>query len=80
MRSSSAGASGLIVPDLPLEEARRVLRHCDARGLALVPLVAPTTPRAAGDGSVRGRAGFCTRVSLTGTTGERSGLDGGLGG
>src|SRR3712207_769831 len=39
-----AGASGLIVPDLPLEEAPPVLRACDERGLALVPLVAPTTP------------------------------------
>ena len=40
----AAGASGLIVPDLPLEEAAQVLEACDARGLALVPLVAPTTP------------------------------------
>jgi tryptophan synthase alpha chain len=38
------GASGLIVPDLPLEEAPAALRACDERRLALVPLVAPTTP------------------------------------
>ena len=38
------GASGLIVPDLPFEEALGALEVCDARGLALVPLVAPTTP------------------------------------
>ena len=36
--------SGLIVPDLPLEEAPAVLAACDAAGIALVPLVAPTTP------------------------------------
>ena len=41
---AAAGASGLIVPDLPLEEAPAALAACDARGLALVPLVAPTTP------------------------------------
>ena len=41
---ASAGVSGLIIPDLPLEEARRALAACDAAGLALVPLVAPTTP------------------------------------
>ncbi len=37
------GISGLIVPDLPLEESEPVLAACDAHGMALVPLVAPTT-------------------------------------
>jgi tryptophan synthase alpha chain len=72
-----AGASGLIVPDLPFEEAPAVLEACDARGLALVPLVAPTTPedrlRAIGE---RAR-GFVYTVSVTGTTGERQGVDAG---
>ena len=36
--------SGLIVPDLPLEEAEATLAACDEAGVALVPLVAPTTP------------------------------------
>ncbi len=66
-----AGASGLIVPDLPLEEAPPILDACDAAGLALVPMVAPTTPdeRMRVIGS-RAR-GFLYTVSLTGTTGER---------
>jgi tryptophan synthase alpha chain len=74
----AAGASGLIVPDLPLEEAPGVRAACDERGLALVPLVAPTTPeeRLARIGA--GARGFIYTVSLTGTTGERAGLDGGL--
>ena len=38
------GMSGLIVPDLPLEESDPVRDACEAAGLALVPLVAPTTP------------------------------------
>jgi tryptophan synthase alpha chain len=74
----AAGASGIIVPDLPLEEAAAILEACDARGLALVPLVAPTTPeeRLA---RIGGRArGFVYTVSLTGTTGERAALDGSL--
>jgi tryptophan synthase alpha chain len=73
-----AGASGLIVPDLPLEESAEVLAVCDERGLALVPLVAPTTPedRLAQIGA-RAR-GFLYAISLTGTTGERASLDGGL--
>src|ERR1700754_2849733 len=41
---AEAGASGLIVPDLPLEESGPLLEVCDAAGIALVPLVAPTTP------------------------------------
>ena len=70
-----AGASGLIVPDLPLEEAPQVLEACDTRGIALVPLVAPTTPdeRLAKIGE-RAR-GFLYTVSVTGTTGERSAAD-----
>jgi len=75
---ADAGASGLIVPDLPLEEAGALLEACDARGVALVPLVAPTTPddRLAEIGA-RAR-GFLYTVSLSGTTGERAALDGGL--
>jgi tryptophan synthase alpha chain len=72
------GASGLIVPDLPLEEAAEMLAACDERGLALVPLVAPTTPaeRLAKIGALA--RGFLYTVSLTGTTGERASIDGGL--
>jgi tryptophan synthase alpha chain len=74
----AVGASGLIVPDLPLEEAPATLDALDARGLALVPLVAPTTPdeRLALIGA-RAR-GFLYTVSVTGTTGERAANDGGL--
>lgn len=75
---SAAGVSGLIVPDLPVEEAPALLERCDAEGVALIPLVAPTT---AGDrlrviGSLA--RGFVYAVSLTGTTGERDALGGGL--
>lgn len=73
-----AGASGLIVPDLPIEESEEVLACCDARGLALVPLAAPTTPperlRAIGAQA----RGFLYTVSVTGTTGEREALDSAL--
>ena len=69
---ADAGASGLIVPDLPFEEAPSILAACDAAGVALVPLVAPTTPderlRLIGE---RAR-GFVYTVSVVGTTGERA--------
>ncbi len=70
-----AGASGLIVPDLPMEEAPPVLEACDAAGLALVPLVAPTSPDER-MGRIGARArGFLYTVSVTGTTGERAALE-----
>lgn len=71
---AARGISGLIVPDLPLEEAPAVLAACDAAGVALVPLVAPTTPadRLAAIGA-RAR-GFVYTVSVMGTTGERTGV------
>jgi tryptophan synthase alpha chain len=73
-RLARTGACGLIVPDLPYEEAAEVLAACDAHGLALVPLVAPTTPpaRLAAIGA-RAR-GFLYTVSVVGTTGEREAL------
>ncbi len=70
--AAAAGVSGLIVPDLPLEECDEIEEACDAHGIALVPLVAPTTPdeRLAVIGA-RAR-GFLYTVSVVGTTGERS--------
>jgi tryptophan synthase alpha chain len=75
---ASTGVSGLIVPDLPLEESGAVREACDAAGVALVPLIAPTTPddRLA---KIASRArGFLYTVSLIGTTGERALVDGSL--
>jgi tryptophan synthase alpha chain len=66
------GVAGLIVPDLPLEEADEVLAACDEAGVDLVPLVAPTTPdeRLAQIGA-RAR-GFVYSVGVVGVTGERA--------
>ena len=66
------GISGLIVPDLPLEESEPVLAACDAHGVALVPLVAPTTPDDRLNAIGRTARGFVYTVSVTGTTGERT--------
>ena len=73
-RLAAAGIAGLIVPDLPLEESGEARAACDCAGLALVPLVAPTTPpeRLAEIGA-RAR-GFLYTVSVVGTTGERASL------
>jgi tryptophan synthase alpha chain len=68
---AEAGIAGLIVPDLPAEEAADVRTACDEQGVALIPLIAPTTPddRLKAIGAMA--RGFVYAVSLTGTTGER---------
>lgn len=73
-RAADAGAAGLIVPDMPQDEADAVRAACDAAGIALVPLVAPssTPERIAEIG--RNARGFVYAVSLAGTTGERAEL------
>jgi len=74
LRAAAAGASGLIVPDLPHDESDEVRAACDAEGLALVPLVAPTTtPERVAEIGASAR-GFVYAVSLTGITGERAEL------
>ncbi len=72
-RLAECQVSGLIVPDLPLEESGEIAAAAQAVGVALVPLVAPTTPdeRLARIGA--SAHGFIYVVSVTGTTGERAG-------
>jgi tryptophan synthase alpha chain len=78
LRAAAAGASGLIVPDLPHDEAAEVRAACDSEGLALVPLVAPTTTPERIEEIGASARGFVYTVSLTGTTGERTELPPGL--
>jgi tryptophan synthase alpha chain len=71
---ADSGIDGLIVPDLPSEEADDVLAACDAAGVALIPLAAPTTPEERLRRIGRQARGFLYTVSLTGITGERKDL------
>lgn len=68
----AAGASGAIVPDLPLGEAEDIRDAFDAEGLALVPLVAPTTAPERLERIGALAKGFVYVVSTVGTTGERA--------
>jgi tryptophan synthase alpha chain len=69
-----AGISGLIVPDLPLEEVDDVEVAAAAGGLDLVLLASPATPGARLREIAERSRGFVYAVSLMGTTGERSTL------
>jgi tryptophan synthase alpha chain len=70
--AAAAGADALIVPDLPLEEAGRLRAAADAAGLALILLVAPTTPDARLEAACAHASGFVYCVSVTGITGART--------
>ncbi len=76
---ADAGAAGVIVPDLPPEEGGEVATALRDSGLALIPLVAPTTPPERRARICAGAEGFVYLVSDTRTTGEREELPAGLG-
>lgn len=76
--AAAAGAAGAIVPDLPLDEAAETREALEAAGLALVPLVAPTTPPERLARICAAAQGFVYVVSSVGTTGEREELPAGL--
>ena len=74
-QAAAAGAAGLLVPDLPLEEAERLSPIAAEAGLDLVLLVAPTTPPQRMARIVAASRGFTYLVSVTGVTGERSQME-----
>ena len=76
---ADAGGAGAIVPDLPVEEGAEISAALEAAGLALVPLVAPTTPPARRAEICAAARGFVYVVSDTRTTGERDELPASLG-
>jgi tryptophan synthase alpha chain len=72
--AAQAGAAGVIVPDLPLEEQGTIAAPLGGRGLALIPLVAPTTPPERRAEICASAQGFVYLVSTVGVTGEREEL------
>ena len=73
--AAAAGAAGLVVPDLPLEEAERLSAIAAAEGLDLVLLVAPTTPADRMGRIAAASRGFTYLVSVTGVTGVRTSIE-----
>jgi tryptophan synthase alpha chain len=69
-----AGVDGLIVPDLPVEESAQLSAICRERGLSLIQLITPTTPRERALHICETSSGFVYYVSVTGITGERTDL------
>jgi tryptophan synthase alpha chain len=70
--AAAAGVDGLIVVDVPPEEADEVEPHATANGLDLIRLIAPTTDEARLPRVLGATTGFIYYVSITGITGTRS--------
>ena len=73
--ASNAGVSGLIIPDLPLEEAYKFSKIVSNHSMDLVLLVAPTTPFERMKKISNNTKGFTYLVSVTGVTGERNKME-----
>jgi tryptophan synthase alpha subunit len=70
--AAAAGVDGVIIPDLPLDEAAGLRAVMHATGVALIPLVAPTTTAERLARICAAAAGFVYCVSVTGVTGARA--------
>ena len=75
VKASKSGVSGLVVPDLPLEEAKKLSKVAKSKEIDLVLLVAPTTPKERMEKIAEASNGFTYLVSVTGVTGERTSLE-----
>ncbi|WP_017306651.1 tryptophan synthase subunit alpha [Spirulina subsalsa] len=69
---AQAGVKGLVVPDLPLEEAEVLLKPAAAQGIDVTLLVAPTSPKERIEAIAQQSQGFIYLVSVTGVTGTRT--------
>jgi tryptophan synthase alpha chain len=74
----AAGVDGLLILDLPPEEAGEAAGACAAHGLETVCIVAPTTPEARLPRIAAAATGFIYYVSREGVTGIRDQLAGGI--
>ena len=77
-QAKSAGADGLIVADLPMQESESLGHACRKEGLDLVQIAGPTTGEARMRSIADRSSGFLYLVSSLGTTGARDSLPIGL--
>lgn len=69
---AAAGVRGLVVPDLPLEEAETLLKPAAEYGIEVTLLIAPTSPKERIVAIAERSQGFIYLVSTTGVTGVRT--------
>jgi len=73
-RCMEAGVDGLIVPDLPYEEREELMPYSRKYGVALVPLVAPTSEDRTASIASGAEGGYIYCVSSMGVTGVREAI------
>lgn len=69
--AKEAGASGLIIPDLPVEEATELRAAAEEVGIDLILLIAPTTSDERMKKILKASTGFVYVVNVEGVTGKR---------
>ena len=74
----AVGVSGLVVPDLPLEEAETLLNLAQKIGIEVILLVAPTSSTERIEAICAKSQGFIYLVSVTGVTGARAEMAAGV--
>ncbi len=67
--AAACGVDGILVVDLPPEEADELRQYSDPAGLAFITLIAPTTDPARAGKILQGATGFVYAISITGVTG-----------
>jgi len=77
-RCQEVGVDGLIIPDLPYEEDEMVAPIFSEYELALIHLVAPTSPQSRIEQIAKQTEGFLYAVTVKGTTGVRNEYEDGL--
>lgn len=70
----AAGLNGVILPDMPINEADSWKEECDGAGMGGIFLEAPNTPGPQAERIARAATGFIYLVSLKGVTGSDKGL------
>ena len=70
-RAISSGVDGVIVPDLPPEEAGSFIKLCRKSNISTVFFLAPTTTKERMKKIIQASSGFVYYISLTGVTGAR---------
>lgn len=70
--AAEAGADGLLVVDLPYEESEEASVFLEKNNLAMIPLVAPTTPPGRMKLVLSKARGFVYYIMVTGVTGKRT--------
>lgn len=69
--ASGAGVDGVIIPDLPPDEAEKLIRLSKKAGLSTIFLLAPTSTEERIKKVARASTGFIYYVSITGITGSK---------